>query len=710
MAALGKIRKKGALLVVVIGLALFAFVAEEAFRSCESTRNQTRQQIAEINGKKLSVQDYQSMIDEYTEVIKMTSGRDNLTDDEMTQVKDQVWQTYIQENLIFGEAKKLGLTVTDQELQNVISKGENQLLMNTPFVNNETGKFDYSALQKFISEYKKMNRATNPQMTEQYDRIYNYWKYVEKTLRSQLLAEKYQGLLAHCFISNPISAKMNYTGKVEESKVKLAAFPYSAEKDPKITDEDIMAKYKELKESFQQPFESRDIKYVSFKVEASPADRQAIKTDIDTFAVQLAVAADPTEIVRKANSSIQYLGVPVSSKVFPTDIAARLDSLSTGAFIAPYDNPADNTVNIIKIYSKQQMPDSIEFRAIQVVAETPEVSKQKADSIMTALQGGADFEVLAKKYQQTGTKNWMTTAQYEGAPSMDKDTKTYINTLNTAPVNEYKNLAFATSNLILQVTDRRNMIDKYDVAVVKRSYDFSKETYSAAYNKFSQMVSSSRDLTSLEANAQKAGYTVMDEKDIFNSNHNVANLRATREALKWVFESKEGEISPLYECGNNDNLLVCVLTKIHPAGYRDFESVKETLKPLAINDKKAEVIMKKLEGVKDMKAAQAKGAVLADINQVTFNSPAFIPATGSAEPALSGAVAATAAGKFSSHPIKGMSGIYLFQVESKKKNETKFDEKSEKMECTQKAMQAASRYMNELYMKAKLVDNRYLFF
>ncbi|MDO5447254.1 MAG: SurA N-terminal domain-containing protein [Prevotellaceae bacterium] len=712
MAALGQIRKKGAFLVIVIGLALFAFVAEEAFRSCETTRNQSRQQVAEINGKKFNVQDFQALVDEYSEVVKMTTGRENLGDEELTSIKDQVWQSLLQEELLKKETEKLGLKVTDQELQNVISEGKNQMLMNTPFVNQETGRFDYSALQKFISEYKKMDRNANPQMTEQYDRIYKYWQFVEKTMRTQILNEKYQGLLAHCFISNPVAAKQNFNNKNEESDITLAAFPYSsvADKDVKVDDADFQKKYDELKEAFKMPVETRDIKYVSYKVNASPADRQAIKTDIDSVAKTLAAATDATEAVRKANSSVAYLGVPVTSKAFPTDIAAKIDSLSTGAFVGPFENTQDNTINIIKVYSKQELPDSIEFRAIQVGAETVEACRVKADSIAKALREGADFETLAKKYQQTGTKNWMTTSQYEMAPSMDKDTKAYINTLNTAAVNEINNVEFTNGNIILQVTDRRNMVAKYDAAIVKRSFDFSKETYSAAYNKFSQMVSASNDITSLEANAKKFGFTVQTENQIANTAHAVASLKQTREALKWIFQAEEGQVSPLYECGNNDNLLVCVLNKVHPEGYPKLDDVKEQIKVLVINDKKAEMLMKKVEGVKNINDAKAKGAQVSDLAQVTFNAPAFVAASGAAEPALSGAVAGTAKGKFSSHAVKGNSGVYLFQVKNKKQNAAKFDAKAEEKECSQKAMQAAGRFMNDLLLSSKIKDNRYLFF
>ena len=112
MAALGKIRSKGALLMGIIGLGLFSFIAEEAFRSCESSRNNERQQIGEVLGEKINVNDFQKLVDEYTDVIKMQQGTDALNDQQLNQVKDMVWNTYIQTKIVENEAKKLGLRVT----------------------------------------------------------------------------------------------------------------------------------------------------------------------------------------------------------------------------------------------------------------------------------------------------------------------------------------------------------------------------------------------------------------------------------------------------------------------------------------------------------------------------------------------------------------------------------------------------------------------
>ena len=716
MAALGTIRKRGVILVCIISFGLFAFIAEEAFRSCDSAKNNERQQIGEVFGEKISVQEFQKLVDEYTEVIKMQQGQDNLPEEQMNQVKDMVWNSYIQNKIVAHEAEKLGLTVTDAELQDILKTGTSPMLAQTPFVNQQTGRFDVSALQKFLADYKaqKANPSANAQMMDQYTKIYNYWSFIEKTLRQQTLAQKYQSLLAHCFLSNPVEAKMAFKEENEESKIQLAAFPYSDIQDDKVkvVESDLKAKYDEMKARFKQPVESRDIKFVDIQVEASQADRAALNKEFAGYHTQLAAAADPTEVVRKSASTVAYLGIPVAKDAFPSEIAATLDSMAVGATTAVKANTADNTLNIVKLVNKQQLPDSIQYRVIQVAAASVAEAKTKADSIQGAISGGADFEAIAKKYGQTGEKAWMTTRQYEFAQSMDKDNKAFINALNTQAVNATSQLQLGQGYVILQVCDRKALIEKYTAAVIKKNVDFSQDTYRTAYNKFSSFVSANQTADEIVKNAAKSGYKVQDLKDITTATHYVANIHSTREALKWIFEAKEGSVSPMYECGNNDHLLVVVLDKINRIGFRglDDPQVKEMVKAEVIKDKKAEMIEAKLNGVKNIAAAKSKGAKVSEVNQITFAAPVFVASVGASEPALSGAVSATKKGVFSAHPVKCNAGVYLFLVTNKSNRPVKFDEKAQEQKCRQKSMQYAGNFMNELYLNANVVDNRYLFF
>ena len=716
MAALGSIRKRGVTLIVIVGLALFAFIAEEFFRSCETQRNQRNQQVGQVLGQNVSVQEFQSLLDEAQEMMKLTQGRDNLTDDELNRLKDQVWNSFVSTKLVEEEAGKLGLTVTDEEMRNVLRRGTHQMLLSTPFVNQQTGRFDVQQLTRMQDEYKKAQASGNAQVLEQLNPIMSYWKYTEKQLRQQMLGEKLQTLLAQSLLSNPVSAKAVFDGQNTEAEIRLASLAYSSvnDKDVEVSDADLKSKYAEQKEMYKQQVETRDIKYVDFRVLPSAADRQSLMDQMKQAEAQLREGqVQPSEVVRKAQSEVAYLGLPVMSSSLPYNVRQRVDSMAVGQTTAPFETSEANgnkALNVVKLLSKASLPDSIEFRLIQVAGETAEAAQQTADSIIAALRGGTPFDTLAAKYSQQGAKQWMTTAMYQTAGTIDPDTRTYLSALNTMATGELKSLPLTMGgNLVLQVTDRRHFIDKVDVAVVKHVVEISKDTYSEAYNKFSQYVSENQNLETLEKNASKYGFQVQERDDVMNSEHYVAGVRGTREAMKWIFEAKENEVSPLYECGSNDHLMVIVMTKIHPVGYRDWQSLREELTQQVLQDKKFEKLAAQLKDVKSLDEAQKKGARIDSVSHVT-SAPVFVQSTGSSEPALSGIVAKAKAGEFVAQVVKGNQAAYMVQVDAKKQTEAKFDGKAQEAQLRQQAIQAAGRFMSELYQKANVSDNRYRFF
>lgn len=719
MTALGKIRSKGILLIIIIGLGLFAFIAEEAFRSCNGIKGQNSQQIGEVLGEKIYVQDFQKLLEEYQDAMKLTMRTDNLSEDQLNQLKDQVWQQLVSERVMKEDCKKLGLTVTEDELQNVLNDGTNQLLTQTPFVNQQTGRFDVSILKQFIDAYRKAEASNNSQQLDQMRPAYNYWLFVEKNLRTQLLAQKYQSLLANCVLSNKVEAKMAFNEENEEAQIQLASIAYNTIKDAdiKVTDEELKAKYEELKPAFRQQQETRDVKMVDVQVKASATDRAQLQKDMAGYQKQLAAAADPTQVVSKSGSMIQYIGLPVSGKAFQQypDIASKIDSMAVGT-TGVVENTKDNTYNIVRILSRTELPDSVEFRQIQVGGKTLEAARASADSIQKALAAGGDFQAIAKRYGQDSTTTWFTGAMYEQASTMSQDNRAYIGALLNGAVGSTQNIELTQGNVVIQVLNRKAMKSKAVAAVIKKEIRFSDNTYSKAYNRFSQFVTQSQaSLADLQKHATKFGYTVQDLNDFATSSHTVGNVGGSgiRDAIKWIFEAKEGQVSQLFEAGKeNDHLLVLCMTKIHPQGYRPWDDaqVKEILKREVIRDKKAEMIMAKLKGVNSIAAAQAKGAKVSTVNQITFAAPAFIQATGAAEPALSGAVAATAQGKFCSAPVKGNAGVYVFQVVKKQMRPAKYNEEQQIQMCRQRAMQYMGNFMQDLVFGAGVVDSRYLFF
>ena len=712
MATLQKIRSKGPLLVIVIGLALFAFIAGDAWKVLQP--HQGKQDVGEVNGEVLSAQDYQKMVDELSEVIKLTNGLNSLTEDQLNNVKDQVWQSYVNNKLIAEQAEKLGLKVTDAEIQSIIDQGTHPLLMQTPFRNPQTGMFDKDMLKKFLVDYANLNASQMPaQYVEYYQKMGAFWQFVEKTLAQSTLAEKYQNLVTKSLISNPVAAEDAFNSRTEQSDLLLAGVPYSSINDStvQVSDSEIKDRYNEKKEQFKQLVETRDIRYIDVKVVPSDADRKAVEKEVTEYSNQLAsTTADFGTFVRSTGSSVNYSDVPVSKSVFPADVASRLDSTNVNEVYGPYYNQTDDSFNAFKLLAKVSSPDSIQFRQIQVYADTEEKTKILADSIYNALKGGADFAAVAKIYGQTGEATWVNAQSWEGS-ELDADNSKFINTLLNQPVNELANLNMGQANLILQVMNKKSMQTKYKVAVVKREVEFSKETYNAAYNKFSQFVAQNTTIDSMVKNAEESGYTLMPRTDLSSAEHYVGGVRSTREALKWIFAAKPGEVSPLYECGENDHLMVVALDKIHEAGYRDINSVAEMLRAEIRRDKKAEKIMEEMKKYNSI--AQVKGmkdAVSDSVKHVTFSAPAYISVTRSSEPVIGAVAAKTAANKVSA-PIKGNGGVYMIQVYAKEKGSEKFDAKQEETTLTNMAVRiAGNQLINDLYQKAKVVDQRYLFF
>ena len=715
MAAIGKIRSWGPALVGILALGLIGFIAQDGFSTCRGRAQMDSSIAGSIDGDKIDIQEYQTLVGEYQELLKFL-GQGNFDEEQLNSLRDEVWNTCVLNKMVEKEAKELGLTVTDDEVVKVLQEGTHPAIMQNPLlsrlVDPQTRTLDINKVNMY-RENMKAQAQTNVQAAEEYEAFNRSWALAEKMLAQNLLTNKYQMLLAGCVLSNPVSAKAAFDNQNIESQALVASMPYSQinDNDVEVSEADLKAKYEELKEGFKNYQDTRDIKFVSVQVAASQKDRdELMKVMNKAYADLQGDSIAVTEVIRTSQSNVSYLGLPVSRAALPTDLADSITKMSVGQVTAPFES-RDNTFNVVKFLGKTNVADSIEFRFISLMGLNGAAAS--ADSIVKAVNAGAPFDSIAKNYGQRAEKTWMRSTDFEQASTLSADDKQYFNTLLNAPVNEVKNLTLSQGNLVVQVTERRGSVEKYDVAIVKRTIDFSNETYNEAYNKFSQFVSESQDLAGLQEKAAEYGYNVVD-RTIRNTDHTIANIRSTHDALKWVFsEAEENQISQIYDrCGDNDRLLVVALSKVNPKGYESMASVEETLKQEVLIDKKYAKLAEKLANVKSIADAKAQGARVDTVSHITFASPAYVPGSMSPEVALSGAVAGAEKGAVSKAPVKGRSGAYFFQVlDRAARAGVQFNAAQQQQMLSQQGMQQTVRMaMQELYNNLEIKDNRYIFF
>ena len=715
MATLQSIRKHGAALVIIIGIALFAFIAGDAAKVFQPGLNS--QNVGEINGKKIEAQYFQQLVEEYTQAINFVRGTSSLTEAENAQIKDEVWNTLVTNTLISAEADKLGLTVTTAELQSVIDDGTDPLLAQSAFRNQSTGKFDRDVLMKFLAEYAAMDTDIMPtEYVEYYHQLYNYWKFIESNLISSLLMQKYEALVAEAQFSNPVAAEYDFNARNNHAEVKYAVVPFSSVADSlvKVSNADIKHLYDAKKELYKQPAETRAIKYIDVTVKPSQADRNELLAEVNEYAGQLATTDEVAALVRLANSEVAYSAVPVTANALPEDVAARLDSVKGDEVYGPYYNAADDTYNAFRILNKVQQPDSVQYRQLTVADADAAVAAERADSIyraLTAKKGAAKFADLAEKYGQASEPVWISTANFEGA-AIEGDNATYLNTLFGMKKGEFKQLPLAGGHLIIEVVDTKNPVEKYEAAVIKRPAYFSNETYAEVYNQLSAFVASNQTIEDIEANAEEAGFRLYPIAELNSAAHTIGGVQGTREALRWAFGAEKGEVSQIFEAGENDHLMVIAVADIHKAGYRPVADMADMFRRQALNDKKAEKILAEAKKVTTMEEAIALSDAKNDVlRRVSFSSATYVSKTRTNEPAISGAVAGLEEGVLSA-PIKGNGGIYFLQVTKKEAGAGTFDAAAEqkKLEAAATRNINSNTILNELYRKGEVKDNRYLFF
>lgn len=713
MATLQSIRSKGPLLVIVIGVALLAFLAGDFFKIFQTHNSKTN--VGSVNGEAFSVMEFQQKVNERAEIYKARSGR-SLNDREMAYVRDEVWNSFMLEELVNAQAEKLGLVVTDAEIQNIIDEGTNPILTQAPVgVNPQTGRFDKDMLNDFLVTYNTQLSQMDPQIAQMYATLHSQWLSYEKEMRLMLLVQKYQSLLSNAMLSNTVETEYLHEARINQYDALYAAYPYRNMPDTAVTvnDADLKALYDKYRDArFKQPAEGRDVKYVQVTVVASDKDKADLLANMTETAQTFRHDNDNYfALVRADESTVPFVDMLRLKDAFPRDVASRLDTVSVGDVVGPYMNLADNSYNVFKLLAKKNEADSVRFRNIAIVRDTKEATQALADSIVNAVKGGADFNELADHYNGPSQPQWVYSAQFNSA--IDEQNAKYFAELFAADKNALYQSTVGDMLVVTKVFDKKGSKEKFKLAVVKRPITFSDETYSNEYNKFSQFVANNQTIDALTANAEAAGYRLQEQDNVSGSAYGIGNVSNSREALRWAFNAKVGDVSQVFECGDDNNtMLVMALTGEHPTGYLDFEYVKEQLRPEAIKDKKAEKIMadwksRNLTSINDYKGLT--GVVSDTLKRITFSAPVNVMRIGGGEYVLNGLAAKAEMNKLTA-PVKGNSAVYVLDIYSQNKANETYDVEKELDIVSSTYERSASGIMSDLVDKAEVEDERYLFF
>lgn len=711
MATLQKIRSKGPLLLIVIGLAMLAFILGDAWKIIRP--NQGVQYVGSINGEDITAMEFQKELEIYTDVVKFANQMSDITEEMQNALKDEVWATMVRNRIINNEAKAIGLVVSDAEVRDVIDRGTNPMLANTPF-NDPEGKFDADLLKDFIASFNEMDPQTVSQEEyAYYQSVYNYWLFVEQNIKSELLYTKYSALVNASVMSNPVAARNAYNNRIMRTDVLVAYKPYTAVPDEnvKVTSSDIKKLYNESKPALYNYAENRDLVYIDYEITPSESDRKAQLEEMNEIATQLeADIEDYTSFIRRSGSDIMFSEVSRSAKNLPYDVAARVDSVQVGGVFGPFYTQDDDTYNAFKLLAVTSGYDSIQFNIMQVIGDDEEAQANRADSIVKALKKGADFVELAANYQQTVTNQWIASDSYEPA-TITGDNALYLNKLNSMKKGEVATLKLSNVFIVLKVVDVKTPLTKYDLAIVKRPVEFSEETSNKAYNDLNAFLSLNTTVDQLKENAEDSDYRLLSYPGFQNYNHTVGGVAKSAEAIRWAFEAKEGEVSRLYEVGNkNDHLLVVGVEKIHPRGTRSIEDAATTLSLKAINDKKYDLLKAEFAGKSIDELKSVEGVVVDTIKFVNFNNDAFVSSLFANESTIGPSVFNLEKNELTA-PMKGENCVFVAEKISDDSYSVEYDEKAESTRTrSMSSSRISGQILEELYYQAKVVDNRYKFF
>ena len=662
MASLQRIRNHGALLITIVGLAMLAFILGDFLNSGSSFFNRSRENVGVIEGQKIHYTEYEAAKEQLTEVYKIETGRNDFDEDLQSQIRNQAWNMMLMDYTMRAQADKIGMDITADELSELcIGENIHQIIRGRRAFYDENGQFNRDAVVNLLQAINE--GSEDAEMNANLKQAKTYWLYWEKAVRISYMQEKYTALLQHLIKVNSLEAEFAFNNRENGVSAEYAMQPYFTVADSlvKVSDGDIKKLYKQHKEQYKQT-PNRAIKYIAFDIVPSEDDFKAAE-ELMTSLQEEFKTTDDISLVVNTNSDIMYDGRDYSETTVPAqfkDFAFAKGAKAGDCTDILFENNTYAMARIMQAgYSK---PDSVELKAIVEGGEDQELGWFKATDLPKNI---AEPAFAGKRGER-----------FTVAVGMGEQTYEIMEVGKATP--------------------------KVKLAILAREVTPSSKTYSIIYNNAKQFIVNNNNAEALETAAQEAGMAVIPQYNLTATTDKVGQLKASRPIVRWAFEAKEGQVSDVFECGQQ--FIVASLIEVNDGEYRPLNAVRAELTYEATNNAKAEYIKKQLKGAESLEAAaEIMGQQVQTVERVTLADSRF--GNAGMEPAVIGKTVALGENALS-EPIQGNMGVFVVKTGAANKGNDTFVAETEKAQLASRYAYLPYQAMQLIEDKAEVEDNR----
>ncbi len=709
MAIIGKIRKRAGISVAVIAIAIVAFIVGDLFTG---QGGDGPSKLASVNGADISFAEYERAVLAAENNMKQQYGSANLSQEQSFAAKQQAYQTLVAQKLLHQECEKLGLAVSEEEMNDMFFGTFIPMTVRQNFTDPKTGQYNSQAIKQYISQFDKLPEEEKAN-----------WNEFERYVKESRLQEKYNSLVASSFympktIANHMSEVYN---KVTDSRYAVLPYQSVADNTIKLTDEDYKKYYEEHKNEFQLYESIRDLEFVKFSVMPSAADIKAINDSVaKTFAeFQTLTNEEIPSFISVSSDRVYdstYYKPEDLKRVFADSI---IQGKKAGDFIAPFQQ--GNNWVMAKITDAQERPDSVRFSQIVLlnsnaskdIKRTPEASKQLADSLSKVFSANpAAFEQNVAKYSDDpeaktnfGDSQWIMDGQLQAD---------LFQTIRNTAVNGVfvYDLPNNMGQCVIKLKEKTAPKHKIQIAMVVMGVRASDKTINEIEDKANIFLGSSKTLAEMKAQAQKQNINILTSS-VREMDYQLSGTPYCREIVRWAFneDTKVGDVSAeVYEL--EDMFVVVGLKDIKAKGILTLEQAKPYIESQVKIEKKAQVLMEKADKLsasnKTIESfASAAGVEIDSAMAVDFASPYF--AAAGPEMRVIGTLSSSKQTGMQK-PVRGFNGVYVVNVDRQYTRPTKEDVKLIQQQYKTKAMQRTQMLMQVFQMQADIKNNFTLFY